>query len=155
MFVVLGCFWSLHFESSSCSGVTELELSWSWSLLPLFVWKSSFIGCSLVPSLPTAFTEVFGVIWALLQKRSLCFHAFLSFTCEMLGAQRCIPSAFIKLKLYHWFSFAVLAHTWLFSIGVVDLELLQVHLLWCTWCSSAPGLWGYSCKFPIPGLGFC
>lgn len=30
----------------------------------------------------------------------------------------------VPLASSHWFSFAVLAHTWLFSIGVVDLELL-------------------------------
>lgn len=43
--------------------------------------------------------SLFGVTCALLQKRSLCFHAFPSFTCEVLGAQRCIQGAFIELTL--------------------------------------------------------
>lgn len=62
---VLGCFWALHFDSSFCSRVTaEADVCCHY----LCENQDSFIGCSLVPSLPASFTEIFGATFVLLEK---------------------------------------------------------------------------------------
>lgn len=137
MCVVLECFWSLHFYSSFYSGVTAKAGVCCHYLCEN---QDSFIGCSLVPSLPAAFTRVFV---------HSCKREFLVSTPSSASPVECLEhrgASKVPSSSSHWFTFTMLAQTWLFSVGVLDLELLCSagasvgHLHICGWCSSAPDL---------------
>lgn len=114
---VLGCFWSLHSHASFYSSVAAATDVCCHYLCEN---QDSFIGCSLVASLPTAFTEVFGVTRALLQK------FFVSTPSPALPV-KCLEhrgASEVALLSSHCFNLAVLAQAWLFNTGGVDLERL-------------------------------
>lgn len=117
MCVVLGSFWSLHLDSSFCSGVTaeadvccrdlcenQVLLVAAWFLL--FLLPSPRCLGSLVLSC----------------KREFLY--FLSFSSEVLGAQRCIQSAFTKLT---WVQFLCVSPD--LAVEHWSFCALQVHLL--------------------------
>lgn len=129
--VVLGSFWSLHLDSSFCSGVTAEADVCCRDLCENqeFYWFLLF----LLPS-----PRCLGSLCSLAKDNSCISSAFPGKCLEHRGASK------VPLPSSRGFSFSVLAQTWLLSTGAFVLCRCicwtPTVLLWCGWCSSAPDL---------------
>lgn len=94
---------------------------WNWCLLPLFVWKSRHFYWLQ----PGCFSS-----YCLHYLESLvhsCKRGVFVSTPSPALPVKCLEhrgASKVPLSSSHWFSIAVLAQTWLFSLRIVDLELL-------------------------------